>query len=210
MDNCCHNKQNELEKTATRHKRVLWTVLFINLGMFFIEISFGVIADSLALIGDSLDMLGDAITYGSSILVIGMSTVKKANVAKLKAWVMMIFGLAIALKCFYRVFFPGVPNSQIMLLIGLIALFANIVCLILLTRHRDDDINMKSVWVCSRNDIIANVSVLGAAGLVYISNSFIPDLVVGIGLTFLFIKSAFGIFKDVERTLRDQSIKIAP
>ena len=197
MDHCCHSKQQELEKTAKEHKKVLWTVLFINLIMFFVEISFGILSQSIALIGDSLDMLGDAITYGSSILVVGMSTLRKAKVAKLKAWIMLIFGLTIAVRCIYRAFNPVIPTFEIMFFIGMMALIANVVCLFLLTRHRNDDINMRSVWICSRNDIIANTSVLVAALVVLYFESGIPDLIVGTALTVLFIRSANGIFKDV-------------
>lgn len=200
MDNCCHNKQNDLEKTAQSHRKVLWTVLIINAVMFFVEISFGIISNSLALVGDSLDMLGDAITYGSSILAVGMSNVRKAKVAKLKAWIMLIFGLTISMRCIYKAIYPEIPTFEIMFLIGITALLANLFCLFLLTRHRDDDINMKSVWICSRNDIIANSSVLLAAIFVMYFKTSIPDLMVGIGLTVLFIRSALGIFREVRTT----------
>ena len=99
MSNCCHNKQDDLEKTAKEHKRILWAVLIINLAMFFVEIAYGFMSNSQALIGDSLDMLGDAITYGSSILVVGMSVDAKAKVASLKAWIMLLFGLFISGQC---------------------------------------------------------------------------------------------------------------
>ena len=201
MENCCHQKQQELETTARRHRHLLWIVLTINLVMFFVELSFGIISDSLALVGDSLDMLGDAITYGSSLLVVGLRTSEKAKVAKLKAYIMLIFGLAISAKCFYRAAFPVIPEFSIMLIIGIIALLANVACLGFLTRHKDDDINMRSVWICSRNDIVANSSVLLAAGAVFLSQSAIPDMIVGVSLTILFTRSALGILKEVNAAM---------
>jgi Co/Zn/Cd efflux system component len=205
MENCCHSKQKELEKTAQRHKSVLWIVLFINLIMFVVELLFGIVSNSLALVGDSLDMLGDAITYGSSILVVGMSAIKKARVASLKAWIMLIFGLAISLRCIYKAMHPEVPTFDLMLSIGVLALFANFICLLMLKKHKEDDINMKSVWICSRNDIIANSSVILAAFAVLYTGSSIPDLIVGAGLTILFTRSAVVIFREVNSTINQKT-----
>lgn len=196
MTNCCHEKQNDLEHAAREHRRVLWIVFWINILMFFFELSFGLIAQSLSLMSDSLDMLGDAITYASSIAVVGASLAKKAKVARLKASIMLIFSALVLAEAAHKFLNPVVPTLNIMLLVSLIAFAANLTCLYLLTRHKEDDINMKSVWICSRNDIIANSSVIIAAGLVYMSNSAIPDLLVGIGLAVLFTHSAIGIFKS--------------
>lgn len=196
MGDCCHNKEKDLAKTATDHRSVLWTVLIINLIMFFVELASGWISNSMALVGDSLDMLGDAITYGSSIMVIGLGVQEKARVARLKATIMLVFGLVISGRCIYRGLNPVVPEFNVMFSIGALALIMNLICLFLLTRHRDDDINMRSVWICSRNDIIANTSVLVAAGAVYFLASPYPDLVVGIGLAFLFTKSSIKIFRE--------------
>ncbi|MEZ4742323.1 MAG: cation transporter [Bdellovibrionota bacterium] len=195
MGSCCPS-DGELEQTAKKHRKILWMVLIINALMFFVELTFGVIGDSLALVGDSLDMLGDAVTYGSSLAVVGMGPKEKASVAKLKASIMLFFGLAIAARSFYKAIDPVIPDFSFMVSVGSIALIANLFCLFLLTRHRDDDINMKSVWVCSRNDIVANVSVLVAAAVVFLTKSPWPDLAVGFGLTVLFLSSAIKIFKD--------------
>lgn len=194
--NCCHNKQSDLEKKAVQHKNVLWIVLIINAVMFLVEMAFGILADSVAIVGDSLDMLGDSITYASSIMVVGMSIRKKARVAELKGWIMLILGLSILAQAVYRMVQASTPDHGIMAMIGLAALIANGTCLFLLTRHRDDDINMKSVWICSRNDIIANFSVLIAAGLVMWSGSFWPDLIIGLGLTVLFTHSAYQVITE--------------
>ena len=173
--------------------------------MFAIELSFGIISKSLALVGDSLDMLGDAVTYGSSLMVVGMSVTHKAKVAKLKAWIMLAFGFVISGQCFYRVLFPSVPEAGTMAIIGLLALNMNVVCLYLLTRHKEDDINMRSVWVCSRNDIVANCSVLLAAGAVLLTKSPIPDMIVGVGLSILFTRSALGILRDADAVMQNSA-----
>ena len=200
MGSCCHNKEKDLEKTVERHRNVLWIVLVINALMFFVEMTFGLMAQSVALVADSLDMLGDAVTYGTSIVVVGMGTSQKASVAKLKAWIMLIFGLFVAGRCILKAFAPVTPEFTIMVWVGLVALGANLICLWMLNKFREDDINMKSVWICSRNDIIANTSVLLAALVVSLTASGWPDLLVGCGLTVLFVRSAMGIFADVRQT----------
>lgn len=204
MGSCCENKEVDLAKTAREHRSVLWIVLAINLIMFLVELGYGLASDSTALIGDSLDMLGDAITYGSSILVVGLGAVEKARVARLKAAIMLIFGLAISIRCVYRGFYPVVPDFGTMFIVGIIALVMNLLCLIFLTKHRDDDVNMQSVWICSRNDIIANLSVLAAALVVSYTSSAIPDLVVGIGLAFLFTWSAAGIIRSARLAMNTE------
>ena len=207
MGDCCHNKEKDLAKTAKNHRSVLWTVLMINLVMFFVELTSGWMSHSMALIGDSLDMLGDAITYASSIVVIGLGTTEKAQVARLKATIMLFFGLVISGRCMYRGLNPVVPEFSMMFSMGTLALMMNLICLFLLTRHRDDDINMRSVWICSRNDIIANCSVLAAAGVVFYTSSPYPDLVVGVGLAVLFTKSALNIFKEATASTAISRVK---
>lgn len=201
---CCHKKQEDLESTAKEHKKTLWIVLIINLLMFFVELVFGILSNSAALLADSLDMLGDAITYGSSIVVVSMSVTKKAKVAFLKAWIMLIFGLVVSAKCIYKAFALEAPDTSMMISVGGLAFLANLTCLILLNRHKNSDINMKSVWICSRNDIIANTSVICAGFAVAYFHTPYPDILVGIGLSVLFIHSALGIFKDVKETLHRQ------
>lgn len=196
MGSCCHNKEDDLETTVKNHRKVLRTVLWINAVMFGVELSTGLFAESLSLVSDSLDMLGDAVTYASSILVVGASFVKKAKVARLKASIMMIFAIIVFGEGIYKFLNPTVPSFSIMLGISILALAANLICLYLLVSHKDDDINMRSVWVCSRNDIVANTSVIGAAMLVYLTQSPLPDMLVGACLAVLFTHSALGIFKE--------------
>lgn len=203
MTDCCEKKICELEGMAQRHAKVLWVVLGINLVMFFVEAAAGIRAESTALLGDSLDMLGDAIAYGSTLFVLRATSHAKAKSAMLKGALMLILGVAILGRALYNFQNPGLPQAGIMTGIGLLALAANGLCLFLLRRHRADDLNMKSVWLCSRNDIIANISVILAAGMVAVLQSAIPDLVVGVALSALFIKSAISVLKAASLLLRE-------
>lgn len=196
-DTCCHNKTEDLKILAEKQVKVLWIVLLINLMMFLVEFGYGLYFESSALTGDSLDMLSDSIAYGSSIFVVGRTDLAKARASTLKAYLMIAMGLMVAGQAFYRLFFDAFPVPIGMGLVGVIALVANIICLFLLSRHRSDDINFSSVWICSRNDIIANISVLIAAGLVALSGTRWPDIIVGFGIAILFLKSAFFILNEV-------------
>ncbi|MCD8488084.1 MAG: cation transporter [Desertifilum sp.] len=189
-DSCCQNKLCELEKLSQQQSRVLWTVLGINAVMFGVELVSGIWSNSLALTSDSLDMLGDALAYGSSLYVLHKGSKAQAQAALFKGGIMFLSAIAVFARAFYQLAFDAPPELKVMGVIGIVALTTNLICLYLLTRHRNDNINMSSVWLCSRNDIIANTSVLGAAGLVYLTHSALPDIAVGIFLAFIFAKSA--------------------
>lgn len=199
MTSCCDKKSCDLEKLSRDQSRVLWLVLAINAVMFFVELGAGILAGSVALTSDSLDMLGDAIAYGSSLYVVRMGTAAKARSAMLKGSIILVSAVAVLGGAVYRSVFQAVPDAPLMGWIGGLALAANAVCLYSLTRHRNDDVNMQSVWLCSRNDIIANTSVLGAAALVAYTASPWPDLIVGVALALLFTRSAFQIFGAARR-----------
>lgn len=189
-DRCCQAKAAELSKLKQRQAKVLWSVLLINAGMFAIEFGAGIRAASLSLTGDSLDMLGDALVYASSLYVINKSVKAQAGAAFLKGIIMFLFAIGVFARASYQLFTGASPEASVMGVIGIVALLANLLCLLLLTRHRQDNLNMSSVWLCSRNDIIANTAVLAAAALVALTHSILPDLAVGLLLTFVFAKSA--------------------
>ena len=187
---CCQNKAKELQKLQKQQSKVLWTILAINAVMFVVEFSGGIKAASLSLTGDSLDMLGDALVYGCSLYVIQKSKKAQARAAMLKGTIMYISAIAVFAKASYQLFAQTTPQVQLMSEIGILALIANLICFLLLIRHRSDNINMSSVWLCSRNDIIANASVLLTAGFVFVSGSFLPDFMLGLLLTVIFARSA--------------------
>jgi Co/Zn/Cd efflux system component len=200
MTDCCANTQCEIDKLRARQRGVLVTVLAINVVAFFVEAAAGVLASSTALLADSLDMLGDSLVYGFSLYVVARDDLWKARSASIKGWIMMGFGVFVLAQVAYKLAFPVVPEFQLIGVVGALALAANAVCLALLWRHRTDDINMRSVWLCSRNDIIANVSVLCAGVGVWAFASQWPDVGVGVGIAALFVRSALSVLRDAAST----------
>ena len=201
---CCDSKSNELEQVAAKQSRVLWVVLFINLAMFFVEGISGFMSKSLSLMADSLDMLGDAFVYGISLYVIGRSIKWNARVSMIKGLVMATFSVGVLANANQKFLTPGIPIAETMGIVGTLALVANFICAALLLKHRNDDLNMRSTWLCSRNDVIANLGVLGAAGAVALTSSKYPDLIVGIAIAVLVLKSAFHVLKESLRTLNEK------
>ena len=202
MADCCNDKACEIEALRTRQSVTLKTVFAINAVMFVVESVAGILAGSVSLLADSLDMLGDALVYGVSIYVVARGERAKAFAALCKGAVMAGFGLFVLGQAVYRLVSPQVPAFEAMGLIGLLALAANAMCLVLLWRHRTDDINMQSVWLCSRNDIIANVSVLGATLGVWLTGAGWPDVAVGLALAALFLRSALFVIRAAAIQLR--------
>jgi len=174
----------------TRYKRILWLVIIINAAMFIVEIGAGKLAGSQALQADALDFLGDAVTYGMSLAVIGMSVKVRATAALLKGLSLLAMGLWIFGSTVYQFFILGVPKAEIMGMIGVLALAANVASVLLLMRYKDGDANVRSVWLCSRNDAIGNVAVMGASVAVWLTASALPDLIVAIIMAVLFLRSA--------------------
>jgi cation diffusion facilitator family transporter len=196
MKHCCENKSSELISLREKQGDVLKIVLGINATMFFIEFTMGWIAHSTSLLGDSLDMLGDAVMYALTLFVLDRSTQSKARVAFLKGLVLAAFGLGVLIEAIFKTFSDIIPSAPTMGWIGLLALLANTACLFMLLRHKNDDLNMKSVYICSRNDIISNFAVLVSAIMVSTLDSKWPDIVVGGFIASVFLSSAFAIIKE--------------
>ena len=196
MDSCCEDKACELEELRKQQSNVLWVVFAINAFMFALEFSIGFIAGSVALLADSLDMLGDTLVYGFSLFAITRSESWKVHAALLKGGIMLIFGLGVLGQATYKFFLNGIPDAQVMGITSLVALAANTTCLFLLMGHRNDDLNMRSTWLCSRNDIIANTGALLAAVGVYLTVSRWPDLIIGLIITIVFLKSAWYVLRE--------------
>jgi len=202
MADCCDEKACEIEALRDRQSSTLKTVLAINAVMFLVELTAGLISGSVSLLADSLDMLGDALVYGFSIYVVARGARMKAIAALFKGGIMAAFGLFVLGQAVYKIVFPQVPVFEAIGAIGLLALAANSICFALLWRHRADDINMSSVWLCSRNDIVANVSVLFAAAGVWFTDSGWPDILVGLALAVLFLRSARFVLRGAGTELR--------
>lgn len=177
-------------------------VLAINALMFFVIVAAALFASSSALLADSLDNLGDALTYALSLYAVSRGASVKARVALFKGVLILLAALTVLAQIVYRLFVPGVPVFELMGIFSLVGLAANSVCLVLLARHRHEDVNMSSVWECSRNDIASNISVFVAAAAVWFTGSGWPDIAVALGLTWLLMRSAIRVISSALAELR--------
>lgn len=200
-EHCCHSKTEDLKSMAREQARVLWIVLLLNIAGFILEFYSGLRFHSASLSADSLDMLGDSLAYASSLYVINLGTRAKIRSSQFKGILMLLFGIFVGIKTIYEFLSGQYPDAHAMSVIGIVVLAINTFCLFLLTKHKNDDINFKSVWLCSRNDMIANISVLCAAGLVAYTSSKIPDVIVGIGIAVLFLKSSFVVLSEARQAI---------
>jgi cation diffusion facilitator family transporter len=199
---CCEAKSAELAKLREKQGTVLKWVLGINALMFVVEFTFGWLSRSSALMADSLDMFGDAAVYGFSLFALNRGAIWRARAGLSKGVIMAIFGFVVLGQATYRFLTASVPVAETMGVIGAVALAANAICLFLLYSHRADDINMRSTWLCSRNDIVSNVGVIVASVLVGLLNSGWPDLIVGVAIACLFLKSAYEVINEAKDELR--------
>jgi Co/Zn/Cd efflux system component len=179
-----------------RYKRVLWTVIAINGIMFLVEMIAGQIAGSQALKADALDFLGDTVTYGLSLAVIGTGIRTRATAALFKGFSLSVMALWVFGSTVYHTLVLGVPSAEVMGAIGFLALAANLASVLLLMRYKDGDANVRSVWLCSRNDAIGNVIVMFAALGVWGSSSAWPDLAVAAVMAFIFLSSSVQILRQ--------------
>ena len=194
MDSCC-----EVRPVEHRQRRVLSVVLGINVAMFALEFGAGLRAHSTALLADSVDMLGDAIVYGFSLSVIGRGARWQARGALLKGAIMAAFAAGIAVEIVVKLARGITPDGDVMSAVACLALAANGSVLWFLWRHRGDDLNMRSAWLCSRNDVLANAGVLVAAGAVWLTGSAWPDIAVGLAIAVLFGSSAVAVIRQALR-----------
>jgi Co/Zn/Cd efflux system component len=200
-DSCC-GANVRFDGLDPRYKRVLWIVIAINAVMFVVEIAAGHIAGSQALQADALDFLGDTLTYGLSLAVIGRSVQTRSYAALFKGLSLTVMGLWVFGSTLYHVLVLGVPRAEIMGVIGFMALAANVASVLLLLRYKDGDANVRSVWLCSRNDAIGNVAVMGAALAVWRTTSAWPDLLVAAIMAGLFLWSSAQILQQGWREYR--------
>jgi len=198
---CCHNEP-VAKHMSPAYRRVLWLALIINALMFAVEISAGLRAGSVALLADSLDFLGDAGNYAISLFVLSMSLTWRARAAQFKAVSMALFGLWVLLATVWNAWHGSLPAAATMGLIGSLALLANLAVAALLYAWRDGDSNMRSVWLCTRNDALGNVAVLLAALGVHGSGSAWPDLLVAGIMASLALTSAWQVLRQARSELQ--------
>jgi Co/Zn/Cd efflux system component len=191
MDRCC----GPVEVKSQKFRRVVWTALVLNFGMFLYEFGASFLADSQSLKADSLDFLGDAANYGVSLFVIGLAIQTRAKASLIKGLTMGAFGIWVLFQTVYNAIHGASPNAEVMGFVGLLALIVNAIVAILLYQFRDGDSNMQSVWLCTRNDVIGNIAVLGAAAGVAYLNSMLPDLIVATFMAYLSVSASVKIIR---------------
>ena len=201
MGGCCENHCS-VDALRERQRGTLRIVLGINAVMFLVIAAAALYAHSSALLADSLDNLGDALTYGLSLYAVSRGNTAKARVALFKGLLIFLAACAVSVQIVYRLFVPGVPGFEVMGAFSLLGLAANAICLFLLWRHRHEDVNMSSVWECSRNDIASNLSVFVAAGAVWLTGSGWPDMLVALALVVLLLRSAARVIASARARLR--------
>lgn len=188
------------------YKRALWAVIAINGTMFLAESGAGIFAGSQALKADALDFLGDTATYGITLFVIGLPLVWRARAALLKGVSLGAMGLWVLSSTAYHVLILGLPQAEVMGGVGFLALAANLTSVMVLLKHRNGDANVRSVWLCSRNDAIGNVAVIIAASGVWATGSAWPDLIVAGGMASIFLWSSAQIIQQAAGELRHESL----
>ncbi len=200
-DSCCQ-VTIDVSALQARQRRVLNIVLAVNAATFIMMIAASVHSGSSSLLSGALDNLGDALTYALSLAVIGASLVAKSRVALVKGGLIFVAAIAVGVKIVYRLSHPGVPLFESMGLAALANLAANSFCLWLLTPFRHGDINMSSVWECSRNDVFEGFAVLAAALGVWLFGAGWPDLLIAVGLLLMFLRSATRVLRNAWSELK--------
>ncbi|GAC25120.1 cation efflux protein [Paraglaciecola mesophila KMM 241] len=196
----------EVEIKDASQKRVLYWLLGINAVMFFVEMTVGILADSTALIADSMDMLADAVVYGIGIYAVGKSILHKAKAAQISGYFQLLLGVIILIDITRRLFLGSEPISSLMIGIGFIALIANVVCLVIIRNHKNDEVHMRASWIFSANDVIANIGVIIAGVLVVWLDSRVPDLVIGCIVSIVVLRGAWMILKDAKQEVLNNKL----
>lgn len=202
MSGCCDGGCSVTALLEERQRRKLKIVLGINAIMFIVIAAAALYGGSTALLANSFDNFGDALTYALSLYAVTRGASTKAKVAYFKGVLILMAALAVSGQIIYKLFVPSVPIFEAMGLFGLLSLAANSLCFYLLWHHRDEDVNMSSVWECSRNDIASDLSVIVAAGGVWLFGSGWPDIIVALALVILLFRSAFRVISSARTELR--------
>jgi len=201
MSNCCAGKA---ETPAER--KLLIIVLILNFIMFIVEFVAGLLANSSGLLADSLDMLADAAVYSLSLYAVGRSLYHKGRAALLNGYLQLSLGLLIIFDVIRRIFQGSEPQSDLMVTIGLFALIINMICFAMLYQFRKGDVNLKASWVCSRNDMLANIGVLISAVLVSKLEAAWPDWVIGALIALVVIHSSKVIIGEAKVSMRENTL----
>jgi Co/Zn/Cd efflux system component len=200
---CCnHEPSPDQRGLSPRYRKILWIALAVNLAMFFVEVGAGFSSGSTSLLADAIDFFGDAANYAVSLAVLTMALAWRARAALLKGASMLVFGVFVIGRAAWSYQHGGAPNALEMGAIGSLALLANVGVAALLYAYRDGDANMRSVWLCTRNDALGNVAVILAAIGVFGTGTACPDLIVATVMAGLAITGGWSVLRQARAELR--------
>lgn len=205
-DGCGCTGDSKRAEHDPAYRRALWIVVLLNLGFGACEIVGGFIADSQALKADALDFIGDGTITFVGLIALGWAAAARARIALVQGIFLMTLGLGVIGVAFWRALTAVAPDADLMGGIGIIALVINVASAFVLSRFREGDANVRAVWLFSRNDALANVAVIAAAGLVALTNSAWPDLAVAAVIAALFLHSAFEILRSARAELHQLAL----
>ncbi|MDA7705145.1 cation transporter [Rickettsiales bacterium] len=202
-NNCCDSNEHNWD---CKYRVILWVVLFINFGMFILEVFLGLLSGSQSLLADSLDFFADSANYGISLYVLSKSITLRAKASLIKGYTMGVLGVFVAISTIYKVFFAVTPKAEIIGMVGFVALAANVFSAFLLYKYRKGDSNRASVWICSRNDAIANIAVIFAGLGVWITSTKWPDLAVAFIIASISLSGAYHVIKKAKKELEVRKV----
>jgi Co/Zn/Cd efflux system component len=193
------------EQAESLEKKTLIMLLAINAFMFVTELTLGWLAQSAGLIADSLDMLADAAVYGLSLYAVGKGVLQQAKAASVSGYLQIFLGFGVLFEVARRMLFGSDPQSTLIIVVGVVALVANLICLIFISKHKDGGVHMRASWIFSTNDVIANLGVIVSGALVAVVGSRYPDLIVGTIISIVVIRGGIKILQDAKETKRSAS-----
>ena len=205
-NSCASDSATDVEPNNPLFRRILWFALLSNALMFLVELVSSFFSGSVSLQADALDFFGDSVNYGISLFVLGMALHARAKAALFKSATMAAFGVWVIGSAIYRTAVGTVPDAAVMGAIGMLALVVNVVVALMLFRYRSGDSNMRSIWLCSRNDAFGNIAVMLAAGGVFASASGWPDIFVAALIAVLNLSAAVHVLRQAVAELRSGQV----
>jgi Co/Zn/Cd efflux system component len=202
MPHDCNHCDHEAALRRGKYRRLLWVALALNVAMFAIEVAASLKSNSVSLLADSIDFLGDSANYGLSLFVLGMSVTVRAKASLAKALSMLVFGFGVLSAAAWHAATDAHPEASTMGVVGALALVVNCAVALMLFAHREGDSNMRSVWLCTRNDALGNIAVLLAALGVFGTGAAWPDLAVAGIMATLAVTSAFHVLRQARGEIR--------
>ena len=203
INDCCNTGEHGWD---CKYRLILWVILLINLTMFIVEAVFGLSSGSQSLLADSLDFFADTANYAISLYVLSKVISIRSKASLIKGYSMGLLGVGVLISTIYKVFFSTIPQAEVIGAVGVLALIANVLSAFLLYKYRKGDSNRASVWICSRNDAIANIAVIFAGIGVWVTNTKWPDLAVALIIATLAISGSLRIIRQAKKELKNSKM----